>query len=468
MTAPDNSSPVPKDLSVKATFLFRDMLRNPIEGLSVQIKSSAGAPVAAAWTTGADPTDFSDTSATASASNNSSRAPAFPEAPSPSSQNVVEATTDKDGFATTIQNAARGQPIDVMVKNKRGEYVWKATVTPKKDISTFTIISPEYHLGATTKADPKGGFEQNLDLPVVKQGEVMTAERLIKDFAPYVGWSQKVTEQGQIKKDFPARRKEIIEDPKTRKKRTRIAIEQHYRVVDHGKPRTIVFNVLGSRLSYPSPEYFSEDQFKDMAAKLGVEVAAIKAIVHQESKGLPFLENGLPPILYERKHFHDLAIKKQVALRKQSVDHQGGKKDGHAKKAIDKNPYPGHPDLCFPLPGNYGQGGLHQYEKLIRATKLDVEIALMACSWGGFQILGEYYSSCGCATIHEFVNNFMSGTDGQAAIFVQFMIRMKSGAVYGLKNRDWEAVAASYNGNGWKSANPDYATNLGKFYEQFR
>ena len=32
-------------------------------------------------------------------------------------------TTDKDGYAMTIPNAARNQPIDVLVKNRRDEYV---------------------------------------------------------------------------------------------------------------------------------------------------------------------------------------------------------------------------------------------------------------------------------------------------------------------------------------------------------
>lgn len=43
-----------------------------------------------------------------------------------------------------------------------------------------------------------------------------------------------------------------------------------------------------------------------------------------------------------------------------------------------------YPDLCFPNgKDNYGAGGLHQYEKLVRAASLDFEVALRACSWGG-------------------------------------------------------------------------------------
>ena len=374
--------------------------------------------------------------------------------------------TDKDGYAVTIQNAARNQPIDVLVKNQRGEFEWKATVTPKKDTSAYTILSPEYHLEATTKLTPKEELEQNIDLPVVKEGEVMTIERLVHDFGPYIGWSQKVTEQGKVRKDTPTRMKEVTEVEQTHKKKTKIAIEHHYKVVDNGKPQTITLNVLGSRLNYPNPDTFSEEQYKSMATQLNVEVAAIKAIVMQESQGHPFLENGLPPILYERRHFFDLAAKKR-AKEEQSSSASRKKSSGNKKSQL-QNPYPNFPDLCFPHGDNYGPDGLHQYEKLVRAAHLDFEISLMACSWGGFQILGEYYSSCGCATIFEFVNKFISGTGEQAEIFVAFMKNMKPDGVKGLQTRNWEKVADSYNGSSWRTKNPNYASNLAKYYDQFK
>ncbi|SIT50600.1 putative phage-encoded peptidoglycan binding protein [Paraburkholderia piptadeniae] len=462
-----SSQPAPKAPSnpyVQATIVFRDVLQMPIEGLSVQIKAGAGAQPAPAWITGPDSdTDSAATSGAAAAPGPASVAMAAsgPNASMPPMvANDIQVTTDRDGYAATIHNAARNQPIDVLVKNRRGEYVWKATVIPKKDICAFTVNSPEYHLEATTKLTPKDEFEQDLNLPVLKQGEVMTIERLVREFGPYIGWSQKVTEQGKVKKDFPTRHKETATDEKTKKQKTTITIEHHYKIVDTGKPHTVTLNVLGSRLNYPKPETFTEAQFTDMATHLGVEVAAIKAIVQQESQGHPFLENGLPPILYERRHFFDLAVAKR--------DGKHGSRQNIKNKKPPTNPYPEHPDLCFKGPDNYGAGGLHQYEKLARAAALDFEIALKACSWGGFQILGEYYASCGCATVFEFVNTFLSGTDGQAKIFISFMKNVKPRAVAGLKEHDWEKVAASYNGASWRKQNPDYASNLGKYYDQYK
>jgi hypothetical protein len=45
---------------------------------------------------------------------------------------------------------------------------------------------------------------------------------------------------------------------------------------------------------------------------------------------------------------------------------------------------------------------------------------------------------------------------------------MKSEGVAGLRSHNWEQVARSYNGNGWKKQNPHYAANLAKYYAQFK
>ncbi|WP_313067267.1 N-acetylmuramidase domain-containing protein [Paraburkholderia sp. LEh10] len=197
------------------------------------------------------------------------------------------------------------------------------TVTPKKDISAFTIVSPEYHLEATTKLTPKEEFEQDLNLPVVKQGEIMTIERLVKEFGPYIGWSQKVTEQGKVKKDSPTKRKETTIDEKTKATTT---IEHHYKVVDNGKPQTVALNVLGSKLNYPKTILLTEDHFTYLANSFGCEAAAIKALMKQETVGKGhweaehgFDKNGLPRILYERHKFYLYTMSEVAARRRRLI-----------------------------------------------------------------------------------------------------------------------------------------------------
>jgi hypothetical protein len=442
---------------VEATFVFRDVLHKPIEGLAVQIKAAAGTPPAPVWIADQD-TDTPLTNAGAEPGGRSPRAAAPMPADSPAAaprspsangaaSNSVECTSDRDGKAITIHNAARNHPIDVLVKNRRGEYVWKATVTPKKDISAFTITSPEYHIEATTQLDGKGELEQDLDLPAVNEGEIMTIERLANVFGPYIGWTQKVTEQGEVRRNRPIKHKETTVDPATNNKTTSITIEHHYKVINTGRARTIAFNALGSRLNYPKKSDFTEDQYRHAAAELSVEVAAIKAIVMQESGGHGYMDNGLPPMRYERHIFHQLA----------------------ARKLHTGNPFPAYPNLCFPHPGGYEDklGPMHQYERLVRATKLDCELAFQACSWGGFQIMGSNYLSCGCHTVFEFVDRFMSGTDEQIDLFILFLKNADRQVIKGLRDHNWDSVAYYYNGPSWKTSNPNYATNLATFYEKF-
>ncbi|MDW9232932.1 hypothetical protein C7S15_8967 (plasmid) [Burkholderia cepacia] len=355
---------------VSVMFLFQDVMHKPIEGLSVRFKVGTGTPPASPWVPGPDPTKIQEpppapASSAATAVPGAASAPASASAPAPASasapaaastaatagqaasgtnapspaaaakpaapppppppppppisDNTLEATSDKDGYAVTITNAARNQPIDVFVKNRRGEYAWKAKVVPKKDINAFTIISPEFHLEATTKPTPKDDFEQELNLPVVKQGEIMTFDRLLNEFAPYITFSQKVTEQGLLKKDFPTKNKEVTVDTKTHKKKTKVTIEHHYKVVETGKPRTVVLNVLGTRLNYPKNLEITDEKYKQVAKDLSCEVAAIKAVAMTESHGSGFCVNGLPKIRYERHMFMRASLPKERRMEVTSL-----------------------------------------------------------------------------------------------------------------------------------------------------
>lgn len=82
--------------------------------------------------------------------------------------------------------------------------------------------------------------------------------------------------------------------------------------------------------------------------------------------------------------------------------------------------------------------------------------------------MGDNFKACGYATVFDFVNEFMSGTDGQVKIFVAFMQKVKPLALAGLREHDWVKVARGYNGKYWETVNPDYPKNLGKFYDSFK
>lgn len=428
---------------MQVTVLFRDVLAKPIDGLYVRIKGGTGAPAAPEWRTSLN--DIGDPTAVPLGTDQSGSV-AQPDASLAMVDNTKDVTTDKDGYALTIHNAARNQPIDVLVKNRRGEYVLRVTVTPTKDFSAFTVSSPEFHIEATTKLTPKESMEQDLNLPIVKQGEVMTIERLVGVFGPFIGASQSVTEQGKIKKDFPETHKELVRDEKTGERKTKIAIEHHYKIIDNGKPHTVILNLLGSRLNYPKTIEISESRYAGAAKLLGCEPAAIKAVALTESSGVGFCDNGLPKILYERHVFFRATLspeKRNLPLR---------------KIKNEPNPFPKYPNLCLPKQGGYAigskggtswtnadEGVMHQYERFVRACGLNRDAAIQACSWGAFQVMAFYYKEIGYSSAEGLANDVMQGVDEQFDLFVAF-VNINKNAKKALQERDWESFATYYNG----------------------
>lgn len=109
-SAPAKATPSP---FVEVTVVFRDLLQKPIEGLSVLVKSGSGAPPAPEWKLRKDSDD--PPAGNPATAQGAASAPA-PDASAPMVSNRTEVVTDADGYAVTIQNAARNQPIAIWVK----------------------------------------------------------------------------------------------------------------------------------------------------------------------------------------------------------------------------------------------------------------------------------------------------------------------------------------------------------------
>lgn len=459
---PAPSKAAPKPDTVEASFVFVDSLKQPIEGLSVRLLAST-ATSEPTWQQGtpthAGPIPIqadSTPSANAVSATGASGVPAAPASPASApttpattQQNSIEATTDATGYAITIRNAMRGEAIDVLVKKRNGQYEKKLTVVPKKDFNAYTVASPEYHFSATTKLTPKDEMEIDLHIPVVNDGEVMTVERLLREFVPFLTAAEKVTEEGMVIKDYPIKKKIVDPDSKPDKKghkKAKTMIEHHYKAVKTGKPTTYSLNVLPSRISYPSPAEFSDEQFRAVAKALDCEVAVIRAIALTESGGEPYEINGLPKVLFERNHFWNFT--------KPAPDKHG---------KTPPHPYAQYSDICSINSGGY-KGGLAEWVRLLRAAQLDLENALKSTSFGGFQVLGEYYVQLGYASAAAFVDDFMAGTDKQMVILQNFFKTVKKGALPYLKTRNWEKITAYYNGGDWQEHNPDYPQNMADNY----
>lgn len=179
--------------------------------------------------------------------------------------------------------------------------------------------------------------------------------------------------------------------------------------------------------------------FTAAAVKLGVEVAAIKAIASVETKGSAWITPGVPQILYERHIMARLLKAKGI-------------------------PTAGLPsDLVNTKPGGYGKFS-EQHGKLARAVLIDRECALQSCSWGMFQIMGFNFKACGYPTIQAFINAMYKSEDEQLNAFVGF-IQNNPNLNRALRAKDWATVAKLYNGADYKIN--QYDTKLSQAYLAF-
>lgn len=115
----------------------------------------------------------------------------------------------------------------------------------------------------------------------------------------------------------------------------------------------------------------------------------------------------------------------------------------------------------------YGSSGLPQYKRLVKAYQLDKLVALQACSWGKFQIMGFNYKSSGYSNVFEFVKAMSSGDPAHIKAFLKFAKSNKT-LLDGLQNKDYIKIAEGHNGASWKTINPRYASNLENFYKEYK
>ena len=179
-------------------------------------------------------------------------------------------------------------------------------------------------------------------------------------------------------------------------------------------------------------ELLSPELIQCAADQLGCEPEVVEAVLVVESvNGSGFLDNGAVKILYER----------HVAAR--SLEKRGNRVTDIVRK---------HPQMAIDISFSpYAKGGYGkvnaQWGKFQRLAELPIndseECAIMACSWGAFQVLGENYESLDYKNPQEF-RDAMQTPQGQLDAFVRYVKANKLESA--LKRRDWEAFARGYNG----------------------
>jgi hypothetical protein len=185
--------------------------------------------------------------------------------------------------------------------------------------------------------------------------------------------------------------------------------------------------------------------FERAAAALGpgVSTAMVRAFAHVESGGKNgFGSDGRPVIAFEGHIFRK-----------------------YTHKAYDKK----YPLLSYPYTQKAGaewktnnKDQVAAWATLESAMALDEDAALMACSWGMFQVMGFNYADCGYKSVQSFVAAMRAGEKGQLEAFVGFC-KKRNALVTALREMDYVQMATIYNGKDYG----DYDKRIEKAYKKY-
>lgn len=196
----------------------------------------------------------------------------------------------------------------------------------------------------------------------------------------------------------------------------------------------VVDGVAGPRTQrvlagHSDPRALSQADVAAAADQLGVEVAALQAVIEVESPQDGFLPDGRVVILFERHVFWRRLVATGI-----------GPATLNAPAAILSQQRGGY------------LGGAAEYMRLAQATALALEPAMEACSWGRFQIMGYHAQALGYLGASSMAAAFAAGEAEHLCAFVRFVLA-DAELHKALRGRKWAAFARRYNG-------PAYADNL--------
>ncbi|MBR5103022.1 MAG: N-acetylmuramidase family protein, partial [Muribaculaceae bacterium] len=187
----------------------------------------------------------------------------------------------------------------------------------------------------------------------------------------------------------------------------------------------------------------TENDYRQVAAELGIEVAAIKALSAIEAGNQPFYAPGKPIINFDLSVFRS-------ALSKAGINVNNARKQAPiAFASVNTKKY-----------GGYGPA---QQARLDDACRVNRRVALESTFWGMFQLGGFTYRLCGCANVEEMVSLMSQSADMQLELFARFI--KASGLLQHIRNHNWLAFARVYNG---KKRASYYSSRLAAAYNKYK
>lgn len=190
----------------------------------------------------------------------------------------------------------------------------------------------------------------------------------------------------------------------------------------------------------------TEEDYAAVAEELGVETAAIKAVVDIEAgkQHQGFFAPGKPLINFDLSMFRQFARRNGINLSRYAKSHAAVFSRPNAKR--------------------HGSTQAAQQERLRLARTIDDKTGIQGTFWGMFQIGGFNWKLCGCESIDEFVERMSKSEREQLELFANFIKSI--GLDKALKNKNWAAFARRYNGASYASRG--YHTRMAQAYARHK
>ena len=214
------------------------------------------------------------------------------------------------------------------------------------------------------------------------------------------------------------------------------------KVVDALNKAAVAIDTLAEEAAEPKILRLTEDDYRAVAERLGVEVAAIKAVTEIEAGKTHegFSAPGVPLVNFDLTMFKRFAGKHGINLSKYNKSHP----------------------MVFNRSGRSSQAIVNK--RLKAARSIDNTTAIEGTFWGMFQVGGFNWKLCGCSSIDNFVELMSRSERDQLELFANFITN--SGLLKYLKAKDWTAFARGYNGPGYLKRS--YHTRLASSYAKHK
>ncbi len=190
----------------------------------------------------------------------------------------------------------------------------------------------------------------------------------------------------------------------------------------------------------------TEQDYQEVAEELGVETAAIKAVVDIEAgkQHQGFFAPGKPLINFDLSMFRQRARRNGINLSRYSKSHAAVFSRPNARR--------------------HGSTQAAQQERLRLARTIDNKTGIEGAFWGMFQIGGFNWKLCGCSDINEFVQKMSRSERDQLDLFANFI--KNCGLDKHLRAKNWAAFARRYNGASYAARG--YHTRLAQAYARHK